>query len=66
MLDVALPELRARVIQRWLDAGLSWAAATRRVEADDVPNDLGTIAGALPADLIPAASLPGPSAAGRR
>lgn len=51
-LDVALPELRARLIQRWLDTGLSRAAATRRAEAIDVPNALRAIAGALPAELI--------------
>jgi len=51
-LDVALPEIRARIIQRWLDAGLSRAAATRRAEANDVPNARRVIDKALPAELI--------------
>ena len=51
-LDVALPELRARIIQRWLDAGLSRAAATRRAEANDLPNARRVIERALPAELI--------------
>lgn len=37
-LNVPLPELRARLIQRWLSHGLSRTAATRRAEANDIPN----------------------------
>lgn len=51
-LDVALPELRARLIQRWLSHGLSRAAATRRAEANDIPNAAQLIEKALPADII--------------
>ena len=51
-LDVPLPELRARLIQRWLTLGLSRAAATRRAESNDIPNAARVIDLALPADLI--------------
>jgi pantothenate kinase len=51
-LDVPLPELRARLIQRWLSLGLSRAAATRRAESNDIPNAVRVIELALPADLI--------------
>ena len=51
-LDVALPELRARLIQRWLDHGLSRAAATRRAEGNDVPNARRIIERQLPAEII--------------
>lgn len=37
-LDVDMPELRARLIHRWLSHGLSRAAATRRAEANDLLN----------------------------
>lgn len=51
-LDVPLPELRARLIQRWLDQGLSRAAATRRAEGNDVPNARRILEKELPAQLI--------------
>jgi len=51
-LDVPLPELRGRLIQRWLDHGLSRAAATRRAESNDIPNAQRVIANALAPDLI--------------
>ena len=51
-LDVPLTELRARLIQRWLDHGLSRAAATRRAEGNDVPNARRIVERALPAALI--------------
>ncbi|MBP1805583.1 sugar transporter [Rubellimicrobium aerolatum] len=51
-LDVPLPELRARLIQRWLDHGLSRAAATRRAEGNDVPNAEKAIARELPAEFL--------------
>ena len=51
-LDVPLPELRARLIQRWLDQGLSRAAATRRAEGNDVPNARRVLEKELPAQLL--------------
>ncbi len=50
-LDVPLPELRARLIQRWLGHGLSSAAATRRATSNDVPNAQAVIERTLPADV---------------
>lgn len=50
-LDVPLADLRARLIQRWLNHGLSRAAATRRAESNDIPNSERVIAKALPVDL---------------
>lgn len=50
-LDVPLPELRQRLIQRWLDHGLSGAAATRRAESNDIPNAARVVDRALPAQL---------------
>lgn len=51
-LDVPLRELRARLIQRWLDHGLSRAAATRRAEGNDVPNAQRIIEREIPAQLL--------------
>ncbi len=51
-LDVPLPEMRARLIQRWLDHGLSRAAATRRAESNDVPNAQRVLDRELPAQLL--------------
>jgi pantothenate kinase len=51
-LDVPLPELRARLIQRWLDHGLSRAAATRRAESNDLPNARRVIERELPAQFL--------------
>lgn len=50
-LDVPLPELRARLIQRWLNHNLSRAAATRRAESNDIPNAAMITSKALPCDL---------------
>ena len=50
-LDVPLPELRARLIQRWLSQNLSRAVATRRAEGNDIPNAQRVIAKALPCDV---------------
>ncbi len=50
-LDVPMPELRARLIQRWLAHGLSSAAATRRAISNDIPNAQSVIDKALPATL---------------
>lgn len=51
-LDVPLPELRARLIQRWLTHGLSRAAATRRAESNDLPNASRIIENLLPCDVV--------------
>ncbi|MFU8823306.1 nucleoside/nucleotide kinase family protein [Yoonia sp.] len=51
-LDVPMPELRARLIQRWLSQNLSRAVATRRAESNDIPNAQRIIAKALPCDFI--------------
>lgn len=51
-LDVPLRELRARLIQRWLNQGLSRAAATRRAEGNDVVNARRIIERELPAQLL--------------
>ncbi len=50
-LDVPITELRARLIQRWLNQNLSRAAATRRAEGNDIPNANRVIAQALPCDM---------------
>jgi pantothenate kinase len=51
-LDVPMPELRARLIQRWLSYGLSRTTAIRRATANDIPNAQRVIDRALPADLV--------------
>lgn len=51
-LDVPLPELRARLIARWLGHGLSRTAATQRAMHNDVPNAQRVIERILPADLV--------------
>lgn len=50
-LDVAMQELRGRLIQRWLNQNLSRAAATRRAESNDIKNAERIIAKALPCDM---------------
>lgn len=50
-LDVPLPELRARLIQRWLSLNHSRAVATRRAEGNDIPNAQAVIDKALPCDI---------------
>lgn len=50
-LQVPMPELRARLIHRWLSLGHSSAAATRRAEANDIPNAQAVLDKALPADI---------------
>ncbi len=49
--DVALPELRARLIQRWLSLNHSPSVATRRAEGNDIPNAQRVMEKALPCDL---------------
>lgn len=51
-IDVPLPELRARLIQRWLSLNYSRTVATRRAESNDIPNAHDVIAHALPCDLL--------------
>lgn len=46
-----LPELRARLIQRWLSHNFSRAAATRRAESNDIPNAHRVADKALPCDM---------------
>lgn len=50
-LDIPMPELRARLIQRWLSQNLSRAAATRRAESNDIPNAQRVLDAALPCDF---------------
>ncbi|MFQ1699713.1 sugar transporter [Loktanella agnita] len=50
-LDVPMPELRARLIQRWLSLNYSRAVATRRAEGNDIPNAQRVIDRALPCDF---------------
>ena len=49
--NVPLPELRARLIHRWLSLNYSSAVATRRAESNDIPNAKRVIDQALPCDL---------------
>ncbi len=51
-IDVPMPELRARLIQRWLSLNYSRAVATRRAEGNDVPNAQRCIDKALPCDFV--------------
>jgi pantothenate kinase len=51
-LDVPLQDLRARLIQRWLKLGHTSATATRRAEANDIPNAEAVVDRALPADIV--------------
>lgn len=50
-LHVPMPELRARLIQRWLSHNLSRAAATRRAESNDIPNAQRVVDNILPCDI---------------
>lgn len=49
--NVPMPELRARLIHRWLSLNYSSAVATRRAEGNDIPNALRVIDRALPCDI---------------
>ena len=49
---VPMPELRARLIQRWLSLNYSPAVATRRAEGNDLPNAQRVIDRALPCDFV--------------
>lgn len=46
--NVPMPELRARLIQRWLSLNYSSAVATRRAEGNDIPNAQRVVDRALP------------------
>lgn len=50
-LDVPMPELRARLIHRWLSLNYSRAVATRRAEGNDIPNAQRVVDRALPCDF---------------
>ena len=50
-IEVPMPEIRGRLIQRWLNHGLSRAAATHRAESNDIPNAQRVVARALPAQI---------------
>lgn len=50
-LDVPMPELRARLIQRWLSLNLSRTVATRRAESNDIPNAQRVLDHLLPAEF---------------
>lgn len=50
-LDIPMPELRGRLIQRWLNQNLSRAAATHRAESNDIPNAQRVVDAALPCDF---------------
>ena len=50
-LDVPMPELRARLIHRWLALNYSRAVATRRAEGNDIPNAQRVIEKAIACDF---------------
>lgn len=50
-IDTPMPELRARLIQRWLSQNHSRATATRRAESNDIPNAQRVIDKAIPCDV---------------
>ena len=50
-LSVPMPELRARLIQRWLSLNHSPSVATRRAEGNDIPNAQRVVDRALPCDF---------------
>jgi pantothenate kinase len=50
-ISTPMPELRARLIQRWLSMNLSRAAATRRAESNDIPNAQRVIDKMIPCDF---------------
>lgn len=49
--NVPMPELRARLIHRWLSLNYSSAVATRRAEGNDIPNAQRVIDHALACDI---------------
>lgn len=51
-LDVPLATLETRLVQRWLDQGLSPDAARARAEGNDLPNARRILAARQPVDVI--------------
>ena len=51
-LDVPFDELERRLVQRWLDYGLTQDAAMARALGNDIPNAQSVIDFALPADIV--------------
>jgi pantothenate kinase len=51
-IEVPLPELEARLVQRWRDHGLMQAAAVARAMGNDIPNAQLVVAGSVSADLV--------------
>lgn len=51
-LDVPMPELRARLIQRWLNLNHSRTVATRRAESNDIPNAQRVCDNMIEADFV--------------
>lgn len=51
-IDVGLPMLRQRLVERWLAHGLSEAEASARAEGNDLANAARLAAAELPADIL--------------
>lgn len=51
-LEVTAEELRDRLVQRWIDHGMTPEAALNRAESNDLPNAERVRNAALPADLV--------------
>jgi pantothenate kinase len=51
-IEVPLPELEARLVQRWRDHGLTQGAAVARAMSNDIPNAQLVVAGSVSADLM--------------
>lgn len=51
-IEVPLPVLEARLVQRWRDHGLMQAAAVARAMGNDIPNAQLVVAGSVSADLV--------------
>lgn len=51
-LDVPLPELERRLVQRWLDHGHDEAAARVRALSNDIPNAERVVSRSRPADFV--------------
>ncbi len=51
-IDVPLPALEARLVQRWRDHGLTQAQAEARAMGNDIPNARRVLTGSSPADVV--------------
>ena len=51
-IDAPMPDLRARLIQRWLSQNYSRTVATQRAEMNDIPNASRVQIRALPCDIM--------------